>query len=83
MTPGEEEIGASAKAGESISASISALRRMPLAARARIESESDALLMLLARARRIAGSGAELEAAIRMTEERVARIRSDLIAARM
>jgi hypothetical protein len=78
MTP-EEEAAAIVKASES----ITALRRMPLAARARIESESDALLMLLARARRIAGSDAEVEDAIRMTEKRVARIQSGLIAARM
>lgn len=77
MTP--EEVAASAPPGES----VSALRRMPLAARARIESESDALLVLLARARRIAGGDAEVEAAIRKTEELVARIQSDLIAARM
>ncbi len=77
MTP--EEVAANVRAG----ASISALRRMPLAARARIESESDALLALLARTRRIAASDAEFEAAIRVTEELVARIQSDLITARM
>lgn len=79
MTPEEKDVAVRTSAG----ASISALRRMPLAARARIESESDALLDLLARARRIAGSDAEVEAAIRMTEELIASIRSDLIAARM
>jgi hypothetical protein len=78
MTP-EEEVTASPLPSES----ISALRRMPLAARARLESESDALLVLLARARRMAGSDAQAEEAIRVTEERVARIQSDLIAARM
>ncbi len=79
MTPEEEEVAVSVRTSES----ITALRRMPLAARARIESESDALLVLLARARRVAGSDARVEAAIRVTEEMVARIQSDLIAARM
>jgi len=55
---------------------------MPLLARARIEWESDALLVLLARARQVAGRDAEVEAAIRSTEELVATIQSDLIAAR-
>jgi hypothetical protein len=41
------------------------------------------LLALLARTRRIAASDAEFEAAIRVTEELVARIQSDLITARM
>jgi len=56
---------------------------MPLLARARIEWESDALLVLLARARQVAGRDAEVEAAIRGTGELVATIQSDLIAARM
>ena len=66
-----------------VSESINALRRMRLAARARIEWESDALLVLLARARQVAGRDAEVETAIRSTDELVATIQSDLIAARM
>jgi hypothetical protein len=65
------------------SGSVEALRRMPLAARARIESETDALLMLLARARRRYGSGARMQPAIAAIEEVVAQVKADLIAARL
>jgi len=76
MTP--HKIAARHRAG----GSVEALRRMPLAARARIESETDALL-LLARAGRRCGGDAEVQAAIAAIEELLAQIQADLIAARM
>lgn len=77
MTP--EEIAACHRASEC----VEALRRMPLAARARIESEANALLVLLAQARRRTGRDDEIEAAIAAIEELVAQVQAELIAARM
>lgn len=65
------------------SGSVEALRRMPPAARARIESETDALLMVLARARCRYRGDDEVQAAIESIEERVAQVQAELIAARM
>lgn len=67
----------------SVGGCVSALRRMPLAARAQLEAESDALLALLARGRQVAGSGDEVSVAIRSTEELVATIKAELLAARL
>jgi hypothetical protein len=77
MTP--EEIAACHRAGTS----VYALRRMPLAARARVESEANALLVLLAQARRRAGGDDEVEMAIAAIEELVAQVQAELVAARM
>jgi hypothetical protein len=65
------------------SGSVEALRRMPLAARVRIESETNALLVLLATARGRAGDDVRVEAAITELEQLVAEIQAELIAARM
>jgi len=56
---------------------------MPLAARARIESETDALLVLLAQARSCAGDDDWVEESIAELEQLVAQIQAELIAARM
>jgi hypothetical protein len=56
---------------------------MPLAARVRIESETNALLVLLATARGRAGDDVRVEAAITELEQLVAEIQAELIAARM
>jgi hypothetical protein len=65
------------------SGSVESLRRMPLAARARIESEAEALLVLLAQARGRAKGNHEAEAAVAVIEELVAQVLAQLIAARM
>ena len=77
MTP--EEITGCHRASQC----VEALRRMPLAARARIESDANALLALLAQARNGTGGDDEIEAAIAVIEEQVAQVQAELIAARM
>ena len=63
--------------------SVESLRRMPLAARARIELETDALLVLLAQARACASDDDWVEESIAELEQLVAQIQAELIAARM
>jgi hypothetical protein len=65
------------------SGSVEALRCMPLEARVRIESEANALLVLLAQARRRAGGDGEIETAIAALEQLVAQIQAELVTARM
>jgi len=77
MTP--EKIAASHRASDC----VEALRRMPVAARARIESEANALLVLLGRARGRADGDDEIEVAIAAIEELVAQVQAELVAARL